>query len=313
MAVSVAPLLPVRPLGHAPSLQRVATHCVATGTLALSILACSVTPESYDVDEDSGSTHAIVTITRQEAGDGAARADALAGFIRFPAATDRAIALDVAGLGVHLPEPGHCWQGQRGRPGPELSEVSAIELLEAGRVRLVADGGPPHELAPHAFPSVGDFVSGVLYASRERSGQGLPAGERYRFEADGGAVGALDVEKAAPQVLSDVSLNGAPLEAVDVLSTEQPLDVIWSASTHPADRVYLELTSTQGSKGLVCAFEDAAGAGTLSPAEFEVGETAQLTLHRLRILRTPWRDAAVDEVELRFDFSRGRLMTFESL
>lgn len=284
-------------------------RAVALGVL---VASCSVAPESYSSDEARGSTHAVVTISRQESAGGSTRADALAGFIRFPAATDRAVALELAGLGMHLPEPGHCWHGEQERPGPELSDVGAIEFLEAGRVRVVADGGPPHELAPHVFPSVGDFISGVLYASRERSGQGLPAGERYRFAADGGTVGALDVENAAPHPLSDVTLNGTPFEAVELLSTNQPLDLIWSGSSHPADRVYLELTSTRSAKSVVCAFEDAAGAGTLVATEFEEQETAQLLLHRLRLLRTPWQDSPVDEVELRFDFSQGRLVTFGS-
>lgn len=308
-APQLAPLAgPGLPAHAAP--RRALERAVGLGALAASAIACSVAPESYSSDEERGSTHAVVTISRQELTGGATRADALAGFIRFPAATDRAVALELAGLGMHLPEPGHCWQGEQGRPGPELSDVAAIEFLEAGRVRVIADGGPPHELAPHVFPSVGDFISGVLYASRERSGQGLPAGDRYRFAADGGAVGTLDIENAAPHPLTDVTLNGTPFDALESVSTDEPLDVIWSGSTHPADRVYVELTSTRSSKSLVCAFEDAAGAGTLVPTGFEEHESAQLLLHRLRILRTPWQGSPVDEVELRLDFSQGHLVTF---
>lgn len=273
--------------------------------------ACSVTPESYATDEDAGSTQVVVAIARQESFVGRTRADALAGFLRLPASADRQAALELAGLGVQLPELGHCWQGEQGRSSTALEEVPAFELLEAGRVRVVADGGEPHELAPHAFPSVADFISGVLYASRERSGEGLPAGELYRLETDGGAVGALTLEQAAPRVPSDVTLNGIPLDSVEHLRTDEPLDLIWSGSSHPNDRVYVELTSAGSSRSLLCAFEDAAGAGTLSLAGFTPRGSAQLSLHRLRVTWPSSPGATVDQIELRFDFSVARSVEFE--
>jgi hypothetical protein len=273
--------------------------------------ACSVTPESYTADEKVGSTQIVVAIARQESVDGGARADALAGFIRLPAATDRSAALELAGLGVHLPEVGHCWQGEPERSLAPLDEISTIEFLDAGRVRLIAGSGLPHELAPHAFPSVADFASGVLYASRERSGDGLPPGERYRLEAEGGVVGQLDLERSAPMAPSDVTLNGASFEAVARLQVLEPLDLIWGASTDPDDRIYLELSSTSSPSSLICTFEDAAGAATLSLENFLPGDTAQLALHRLRITRAASNESATDEVELRFDFSMSRVLEFQ--
>ena len=279
-------------------------------TAALSA-ACSVTPESYATDEDAGSTQVVVAIARQESLAGNASADALAGFLRLPASSDRQAALELAGLGVHLPDAGHCWQGEQGRSSSAPDEVPAFEFLEAGRVRIVADGGEPHELAPHAVPSVANFVSGVLYASRERSGEGLPAGELYRVETDGGAVGPLMLEHPAPRAPADVTLNGTPLSEVERLRTDAPLDLIWSGSAHPNDRVYLELTSSESSSSLLCTFEDAAGAGTLSLGAFSPGTSARLSLHRLRVAWPTSPGAAVDQTELRFDFSVVRSVELE--
>lgn len=277
---------------------------------ALSV-ACSVTPESYATDEDTGSTQVVVAIARQESQAGNTSADALAGFLRLPASTDRQAALELAGLGVHLPEVGHCWQGEQGRSSNPTSEVPAFEFMEAGRVRIVADGGEPHELAPHAFPSVANFVSGVLYASRERSGDGLPAGELYRVETNGGSVGSLALEHPAPHALTDVTLNGTPLGQVERLRTDAPLDLIWTGSTHPNDRVYVALTSSESSSSLVCTFEDAAGAGTLSLHAFAPGTSAELSLHRLRVAWPTSPGGAVNQAELRFDFSVVRSVEFE--
>lgn len=270
-----------------------------------------MTPENYAVDPDRGSTQAVVAIDRQETLEGGSRADALAGFLRLPAATDRAIALDLAGLGIHLPDPGHCWQGEQERTAPALDAVSAIEFLEAGRVRLVPAGSPPHELAPHAFPSVGDLISGVLYASRERTGGGLPPSVSYRLQAEGGALGELELEQAAPALPAEVTVNGAPLENLAPLRTDQPLDLIWSGSADATDRMYAELTPARGTGSVVCAFDDAAGAGTLPLANVASGETAQLALHRLRVARVPLQNASVAQVELRFDFSVARAVAFE--
>lgn len=274
-------------------------------------IACSVTPETYAADQDRGSTQAVVAIARQEDAQGTSRGDALAGFLRLPAAADRSVALELAGLGVHLPEPGHCWQGEQERPSLSVDDVGSLEFLEAGRVRLLPGGGPPHELAPHAFPSVGDLISGVLYASRERSAEGLPPGVVYRLEVDGGAIGSLDLRQAGPPAPSEITVSGAPFESLETLPAGQPLDLIWSGSSDPHDRLYVELSPAGGSVSVLCTFEDAAGAGTVPVGDFASGQVAHLALHRLRVVRVALHDAAVAQVELRFDFSVSRSVEFE--
>ncbi len=289
-------------------------------TFAALAWGCSVAPESYEADAHKGSTHAVVAISRQDALRTAPRGDALAGFVHLPASADRDRALELAGLGIELPEPGQCWQRPPERTSEGLAGVPHIEFLDAGRVRLIA-GGAPHELAPHAFPTIADFISGVVYASRNRNGEGLPAAQLYRIEtSNDGTVAELSASHDAPPMPTDVTLGGAPFESVEELAGGQPLDVTWSGSNEPTDRLYVELSA--GSKSQVCTFEDASGAGTVPTDGFAAGGDAQLALHRVRVARTvphsPARDdkngaaaSVVDQLEVRFDFSVSRGIRFE--
>ncbi len=284
---------------------------VALGVVAL---GCSVASEDYASDADGGSTHAVVAIARDDSIGGASRADAFAGFLHLPAGTDRQAALDAAGLGLDLPALDSCVVGEHRRRPTELSSLSRIELLDAGRVRLLAESAEaPHELAPHAFPTVTDLISGVVYASRDQSADGLPAGSLYRVEAgDGGTFAPLSVEHSAPPALMDVTAAGMPLEAVDSVAVDAPLDLTWSVSGDTKDFVYVELTESGSStsSSVVCAFEDAAGAGTVPTEHLTAGEVGHLLVHRVRRAR-PDVDApalgggevSVDQLELRFDFS----------
>jgi hypothetical protein len=289
---------------------------------ALSTLAwgCSVSPEAYDGEAQKGSTHAVVAVSRQDALNSPPRGDALAGFVHLPATADRNRALELAGLGIELPEPGQCWRAAPERSTGALAGVSSIEFLDAGRVRLIAGNAEPHELAPHAFPTIADFISGVVYASRDRSGEGLPPGQLYRIETGSdGSVAELSASHEAPPLPADVTLSGAPFEGVDQLVSGQPLDVTWSVSSDGTDRFYVELAATGAS--VVCTFDDATGAGTVPTDTFSSGTDAHLSLHRVRVARTvPQSEAheanddapkGVDQLELRFDFSVSRSVFFK--
>ena len=64
-------------------------------------------------------------------------------------------------------------------------ERSAIEFVDVGEVTLVADQSR-YPLAPRAFPTVAEFVSGVVYTSRDDS-RPLSRASSLRFEASGSA------------------------------------------------------------------------------------------------------------------------------
>ncbi len=290
--------------------------------VALSALTwgCSVSPETY-VGDEKGSTHAVVAVSREDTLNAPPRGDALAGFVHLPAAADRDRALELAGLGIELPEPGQCWRAAPERSTEGLAGVSRIEFLDAGRVRLIAGDAAPHELAPHAFPTIADFISGVVYASRDRNGDGLPAGQLYRIETgNDGSVAELSASHEAPPLPADVTLGGAPFESVEKLQSGQPLDVTWSVSSDTSDRFYVEVAASGASS--ICSFDDASGAGTVPTDGFPSGADAHLSLHRVRVARSVPQSPAqganddqapkgVDQLELRFDFSVSRAVHFE--
>jgi hypothetical protein len=287
--------------------------------LGLLALGCSVAPANDETDSAKGSTQAVIAVSREDALDAAPRGDALAGFVQLPATADRDSALELAGLGVEVPDVGQCWRKSPDRPQSSLSGVSHIEFLDAGRVRLVAGSAEPHELAPHAFPTIADFISGVVYASRDQSGEGLPPGQIYRIEtSSGGIVGALSASHEAPALPKDITLSGSDFATLASLKGGQPLDLTWGVSNDPTDRLYAELSGGRGA-GVVCAFDDANGAGTIPTDGFVAGDQVHLAVHRLRLVRTTptsagaasEQDRAVDQLELRFDFSVSRSIRFE--
>lgn len=309
-----------RRLGDRPLASGWTAVCQLAGLGALA-LGCSVAPAD-DAEAEKGSTHAVVAVSRQDPLNASPRGDALAGFVQLPASTDRDSALELAGLGVAVPEVGQCWRKNPERSTGAASSVSRIELLDAGRVRLVAGSAEPHDLAPHAFPTIADFISGVLYASRDRSGEGLPPGQLYRIETSSdGIVGALSASHEAPSLPADVTLNGSAFESAESLSSGAPLDLTWRVSNDATDRLYVEL-AREDSASVVCSFEDTSGAGTVPTDGYAEGDSARLAVHRLRLVRTVpstqgsgspgGQDETVDQLELRFDFSVSRSVRFES-
>ncbi len=279
-------------------------------------LGCTVAPASDDADAEKGSTHAVVAVSREDSLDAAPRGDALAGFVQLPPSADRSAALELAGLGLEVPEAGQCSRKSQERPTSSLSGVSRIEFLDAGRVQLVAGSAEPHTLAPHAFPTIADFISGVVYASRDQSGEGLPPAQLYRIETSSdGYVGALSAEQAAPNMPAEVTLSGSDFAATEALKSGQPLDLTWSVSNDPGDRFYVELSAARGDAGVVCAFDDTAGAGTVPTEGYAAGDEARLAVHRLRLVRTTTNATSASnetvDLELRFDFSVSRSIRFE--
>jgi hypothetical protein len=110
-----------------------------------------------------------VTVQRSVSVDGqSARADVLAGFVRVPADVESRPLYELLGLRSTMPPVGQCRVKSSGPDvTPSLSGVGRVELLEAGDVWIGAQGAEA-TLAPHAFPTVTDQISGVLYASRDR-------------------------------------------------------------------------------------------------------------------------------------------------
>jgi hypothetical protein len=276
----------------------------------LGALACSATPEAYTSDAESGSTHALISVERSTPVDAleTPRATALAGFVRVPAIVDPKSVMNLVGLGLELPPAGQCARAARGPDATTpLAPLGRVEFLEAGDVTLSA-GGSATVLAPRAFPTVTDLVSGVVYTTRDRSADPLPAGARYALNTEGAlAIPPLAVVERAPAALDGATIGGLPVAEVSSIATTRPIDLTWNVG-EAGDFVYVELSSADGAANTVCAFRDEAGAGTVPPAAHDSVGPGTLSLHRAR--SREFLSPGISRGELRFDFELVTQVTF---
>ena len=279
----------------------------ATALLGIHVLACSVTAVDDAAEAEAGSTHALVTVTRTASATAPdeVRADAFASFLRAPADADAGSVLRGAGLSVELPAAGECRKTTLGQALP-AGPLARAELLDVGEVTLVA-GGNVTTLAPRAFPTVTDSISGVVYTTRDRTAAPLPAGSSYTIATTGGsALGPLSGEGQAPAALAEVKLGGIAFAEAASLPASHEIELAWTAGAL-GDRLYVELDGDSGAS--LCAFQDDVGHGVV-PAAFApaLGE-AVLSVHRLR--QATFNEVGLSRGELRFDFELSRSVSFE--
>jgi len=274
--------------------------------LALVSAACSVDTDP-PADTELRTTHAVVTIERAESADGtSSKAEALAGFLNVPALVDAHSVLRLVGLGLDLPEPGTCTLGTASVSASPLSETALVEFVDAGAVELEVSGAR-ERLAPYAFPTVTDSISGVLYTSRDRAADPLPSGSRYTLTASGLQIRA---SYDAPRALSSVTLNGTPFAEVANISTHSPLDLTWDVDA-PGDIVYVELAASGSSTRTICSFVDELGAGTVPTEAFATEAAGRVAVHRLRGREFEVPTGESSRGQLRFDFAVAANVTFE--
>ncbi|HEY3494949.1 MAG TPA: hypothetical protein VGK73_09695 [Polyangiaceae bacterium] len=267
---------------------------------------CSVETADDSAQAEGGSTHAVIAIGRQAsaAEPGDARADAFAGFLRTSGEVDAASALRVAGLGLDLPPLDQC---KKTAPGSSVDRapVARVELIDAGEV-TIAVGRSVTTLAPRAFPTITDAISGVVYTTRDRTAS-LPPANPYTVATTGATtLGPLSGEARAPAALSGVTLGGIPLAEVESLLSTETLKLAWERGA-AGDRVYVELETDAGTTS--CTFRDDAGQGSVPAALLPSGSEASISVHRLR--EASFGDVGVTHGQLRFDFELSAPVSFE--
>jgi hypothetical protein len=276
----------------------------ALGALAL---GCAV-ETTEDTETTKSVTHAIVVVERSAEVETpeAVKARAFAGFLKLPAELEPAAVLPIAELALELPAPGACRKVERFRQSAPADALAQSELLDAGEVTLVA-GGAVTTLAPRAFPSAADAVSGVVYTTRDRAADPLPAASRYTVATSGSpALEPISVELSAPAALDGVTVMGASLGELGTLRASEPVELHWHAGAS-GDLVYVALESEAAST--LCAYRDDAGRGTLPASSVAAPGAATLSLHRLRATR--FTSAGLGRGELRFDFEISASVTVE--
>jgi hypothetical protein len=209
---------------------------------------------------------------------------------------DPAAVLKLTGLTRDLPAEGLCNDG-RERSSMRLGPLSRVELLDAGDLSI--DAGTPTSLAPRAFPTVTDLVSGVVYTTRDRDAERLPAAAEYRVSASGSSLAAFSARAVAPQELESVNVDGVPLAELAGLSAQVPLSLSWVPG-ESRDLVYVEVSAQGAQPSLLCAFRDDAGAASIPAGLIPSGGSGTFGVHRLRTV--PFESAGLARAELRFDF-----------
>lgn len=281
------------------------------GLLVALSAGCSVAAEGEEIDQDSGSTHAVVKVRHTLMQDGSARGDALTGFVRVPLGSDPQMIFQLAGLVQSLPPIGECRTDLASSDALDLSEVSSAELLEARSVDLLTPTGR-HELAPFAFPTVADLLRGVVYTSRDRDASTLPPGANYSLDARG-IVMSPDMEELnltselfGPDLPSNVRVGAVALADVSILPSTGVLDLSWLATSTSEDLILATLRTQNVSWN--CTFADKEGFGSLplvtdnGESLAEQGGTVQLELHRIRS-KSRSGSGGIAEVRVTFDFA----------
>jgi hypothetical protein len=277
------------------------------GVLALvGVMGCT-DHVPYTTDADTGSTHAFISVERSQTGE-VERAGALAGFAQMPATVDSTAVLSLVGWALELPPLGQCAARSRERdPNTPLSPIDHVEFLEAGEVTLQT-AGTGTTLAPHAFPTVTDLISGVVYTSRDRSSGALPAGTRYVVRTTGGhGLGPMSVTSEAPQSLGDVTVGGSSLGSFDALSASRRLEITWKPGS-AGDLLVVEAAGVGTTTGAWCVFRDEDGIGAVPAGTISARGSGKLSVHRIR--SQPFEAPGVNRGELRFDFEVTRSLTF---
>ncbi len=255
---------------------------------AVAASACSAAGEAPAEATESDAPPGIearVVVSRTSSAETEA-GEAMAHFAQT--ATGSKETLAAAGLVEPIPEVGSC-EIPTTSAGAAFANMGEVRLLDVGEVTLSAEGdgnaNPASiSLAPHAFPSISSFASGVVYTSRDRSAHALPSGVDYRIAVSGGSeLPGFELQSPAPSELRDVTLGGEPLALVESVSTETPLDVTWRVeSQSEADVVTVELTDDQAVR-VRCAFADEIGAGTIAADWLrELDGPGRVSVHRQR-------------------------------
>jgi hypothetical protein len=263
-------------------------------------LGCSGSSPDSQPPQELTRTHAVLAIDQQLStltdrdGDMAI----MVGVLRVPFTVNSNRLLQLMGLGTELPSFNSCELSDSvHQSSPALSGFDRVELLDVGDISVEGD---PRErkLTRQAFPTVSDFISGVLYTTRDRVTE-FAATKQVTLRARGGA--SIPSFAAMVDVVSppqELTIDNTPVGETLRLSTYVNAEIRWTKG-RPGDIVWIELGTNHGKRSMSCAFDDAAGIGTLpSLLAGETGE-GKLTFHR--ISAKPLVAAGLDKAEVRFD------------
>lgn len=263
---------------------------------------CSSPQGDLSPSADPGLVHAVIAVERSSS-TGAETdrgASALVGVVRVPPTIDSRQVVRLVGLADERPPLGTCEVTVlASRASPSLIAFERVEFLDVGDVWLSV-GSQRTPLARQAFPTVTDYISGVLYTTRDRAAAALPPASRYHIESRGGSgVPPFSVDVDAPDQLTHVSVNGMELGELTQLNASEEVKLAWNAG-RAGDEILAELEADSNGTTADCTFDDSLGRAVIPASLFKDRGPGRLTIRRVR--RANVNLAGVDRSELRFDF-----------
>jgi len=271
--------------------------------------ACSCSSgETRTAEVMHSTTHAVVELRRSKFTNTALidQANVLVSVLRVPATLDSRNIVRLVGLSSSSPEPGSCERIDYARTSTEATAaVQRVEMLDVGEVTLVAEGRSS-TLARQAFPTVTDFIAGVVYTTRDLSSEPLPPASSYSILARGaGKIAPFRIDATAPEEISNVTLEGVPLPELSGVVRGAGTRLAWKPG-RIGDKLVVEIKSPDRPGDVNCAFDDSAGHGNLPPDAFVSIGTVRLEIHRLR--KTSLTTKGLDRSEVAFDYSLVHLL-----
>lgn len=253
-------------------------------------------------------THAVAKLQRSrstnvELND---QANVLFSVLRMPATLDSRNIVRLVGLSINVPDVGQCERlDYAGGPTEATVSVQHVELLDVGDVSLGASN-QSSLLVRQAFPTVTDFISGVVYTKRDLSLIPLPLATSYTLAARGAPdVAAFKIAVQAPEEPTDVAVDGLALAQVTRLSRKQNVKFAWKAGT-PGDKIAIDVKNPDRPGDVSCAFDDAAGEGIVPSDAFVAPGTVRLEFHRLRSRLSNIK--GIDRTQIEFDYALDHLV-----
>ncbi len=267
--------------------------------LALPAVGCA-TQATSEVDETTSTIEGVIHVERTATDDGATTSVS-AKFMRI-LPSDSAAAERLVGTRVVLPAVGECAAVSALQPDVTTSKLKgSVELVDVGDLTLLVRGGAhaasdetnsvpisnvPINLAPRAFPDVGDMASGVFYTSPDAT-RDLPSPARFAIKGSGASlVEPFGIDVDGPAAPSNVRVNGRRFADSPKAESGHDITLEWDATPTDANElVYVEI---HGDTSFRCAFHDVGTASLPSeilPKSDALSKTdglASLSLHRLR-------------------------------
>lgn len=181
---------------------------------------------------------------------------------------------------------------------PEYEEAGHVELLEAGDLRIEANGMAV-TLAPRHFPGLLPFISGVIYGEAQTTT--VRQSSLVAASSKGGeAVGRFAVQLRSPPFPRLMRVGQqAPCRTL-VLEPRADVPITWQMSTERGDSTtYLELRHSRGKRDMAIRCQLLDDGAFVLPRALLTEASGRASLEISRLSRSPFQAAGLDQAEVR--------------